>query len=173
MDYSQTGQKDTVKILPITADAGGMLLQLNSDDIILSIKDMLEGKIRDKGGEVIMESEPLLSERLKASVLHTLNSNINRSVVLSDLEESDVMNMTKDLMIAVLGELVMSSKEIFGDSDTILINIENIIYATLRRALHGKERESARTQMQDISQSIREDKPKREKQEGNWLQRRS
>ena len=172
MDFTQSGQKDNVKILPITADSGGMLLQLNSDDIILSIKDMLEGKIRNKNNEIIMESEPLLSERLKASILHTLNSNINRSVVLSDLEESDVMSMTKDIMIAVLGELVFSSSEIYGDSDTILLNIENIIYATLRRALHGKERETARTQMQDISQSIKEDKPKREK-EVNWLQRRS
>lgn len=174
MDLPEPEQINPEQIPFLAPDSQGMLLQLNSDDIIISIKEFLEGKIKDSQGREISKGKALVSDELKHSLLSALNMSINRTIVLSDLEEPDVMNMSMDISIAVLELLTMNSEKIHTDPDVIRVGIENIIYATFRRALKGKERETARTQMQDVQQTIRQDSGKKKKQESeNWLYQRS
>lgn len=148
-------------IVNFTPDSS-MLAQLDSTDIILRIKDYLEGRIIDEKGKIVSEGRPIVGMKMKNSILSTLSSHINRNVVLSNLDKEEINRMMIDVMLEVIPEIAMiASKDIKQISmdklGTVRVNIEHMIFTSLKRAEGGKERSTARTQMQDVQQRVIQD----------------
>lgn len=175
MDYNEElANQDMGALQYVSPDQSSMLLQLNSEDIIQQLKDFFDGvNERNKNGEVISKGAPRVRPRLRHALLGITSSVVNRNTNLSFFDNQEINEMMVDTMKGVIETMMMMHDQIDDDQFSIvLLAIENMIYSSLKRAWKGKERETARTQMQDVTQRVYKDQ-KNESEGGvkEWLKR--
>lgn len=129
--------------------AGAMMAQLDSKEIIKRIKTTLEGKSAFEDDKT--KSKPLVSEKLKTSILNYLYNILNPNVFLSNTEEVDISNTMINVMDALTQEFTIRMTEIYCNPDTLLSTIETNINHALRRPKGGEERRTARAQQYDVT----------------------
>jgi hypothetical protein len=127
--------------------------QLDPRDILEEIEHKLKGEIVmgvDAEGNDIYgkKGEPLMNDEGINAIITLISARISKVIILSNLTEEDISK----IMIAFSNELIslffMKYKEFQIDEaymSSITNYIEDIVYATLNRALKGGERDFLKT----------------------------
>ena len=115
------------------------------DDVIENIRLTLKGLQYRPDGTLVQVSEPVMNDYGVGLVTQVLRAYLHRGVILSDLDDHDIREITRAVHKDVADVLFKNFEQV--DLDRAMFRavcrfIAANVYATLRRARFGRERES-------------------------------
>lgn len=121
-----------------------MQYRLDSSDIIEEILHYLRGEVWDpKHKNYVKKYERLCNDDGINAIASVLYSHLNKNIYTSDLEEEDINRIAREIRIAI-AMLVSLYYHEFGIDEKyrklIILEVDHQVYAALRRALEGGER---------------------------------
>lgn len=143
--------------------------QLDPTDVLDEIKFYLKQYDKDNGGKwkpIFKDVTPLMSDEGINDLMGTLRGYVNKNLVLSNLNDKQIVEVMCDVCKTLRVFLVCKHKQYRIEKknfDNIYHTIENHIYIFLLRALNNGERRHLREthQFSEIKQSVEQREKKK------------
>ena len=138
---------------PPATDPGVSKWTLENDDVIERLIHYLRREFKDpKTKEWVSLGEPLCNEKLIAEVITIYDAHANKNIILSDLSEDKINELTWNVVVELCGAIYVNGLDYYGlkketDKDVIVEFVYANVYCALRRAWEGRERRSRQTWM--------------------------
>lgn len=137
-------------------DSGAITAQLTSKETIRLVDDILRGYERDEDGILLnpKTAVPVCSEDFRRLAINILTNALSTNVILSNFNQLEVDDQAHMIMDSVLDYITMNPTCLEESvRDTIVSILDAQVYAALKRAFLGLERETARAGQTESSES--------------------
>lgn len=130
------------------------------DDVIENIRLTLKGLAYRPDGTLVQVAPPIMNDYGVGLVTQVLRSYMHRGIILSDLDDADIREITRAVHKDVATVLFKNFEKIEMDRAMFRATCRFIaanVYATLRRARFGREREGIDSVLK-VEETLKRDK---------------